>query len=714
MRLKPILLAFLSALGVGLGAATAVAETRDFIAPSVRDVRLDWCRHFGTQCGQPAADLFCREMGYQAASQFAPDPNVGARGIVTLVFGDGALCRAPTCSGFRSITCTRPDAVEAAPPPAAVVAPAPPPAAESPGPAQATPQVTARPSAQPVVTPAPRSRPTTLSPTTDTLTPAWPKTTVPAASALYPAGAELYHCARADCEFALTHDLDIDPASASQSVGFLWFVSQVEGATGARWQIAREPFPPFSGGAEDLTPDGLVAFAAADGDGGRFSVDFRELATALSGPAPDSFYVRILPLTGAGAIAGQPSNVIRVFYGDEPPPPEPITIHDTRPEPLFTTRVVSFTPPTFYNPNRWGCVVVKENAGLPPLIRSAYPVGREICPRTYRGEGSGITSFGDFVEWAANGITDAWDWLGQTYGELKQLAVTIVLDYSGFGLQCKFAAGLAEDAGANPDGLCRKAAEIAVNTGMVALGLPPSIPSYNELVDRGVEHAVDLAADAFEEQTGVPCIGPCEQALRAGFGEVGNRLKTSGYQPGCVGESEAHKHGREPLCLPPGIVAKPAVGAIDTPPLAVVEVTRRADRPPPASQLHPSCELNVGLTFHNRFPGGSVSGPTPSDRMEVAAQDISGSLYGGHTETLSIHTPQGATRTVPVIFGPKLKFVFPWTRQLWSWSQIPSRDEQGPMGPDWFTLALGATARVTAHSNCASVSSMMEAKLPDR
>ncbi len=87
-------------------------QTQTFVAPSVRGVRLDWCAHFGRDCGKPAADLFCREMQFDQATNFAIEPNVGARGVPTLVFGDGALCQAPQCSGFRSITCAKTAVVE--------------------------------------------------------------------------------------------------------------------------------------------------------------------------------------------------------------------------------------------------------------------------------------------------------------------------------------------------------------------------------------------------------------------------------------------------------------------------------------------------------------------------------------------------------------------------------------------------------------------------
>ena len=92
---------------VMLPTSLAHADQR-FPAPEVRGVRLDWCAHFGTDCGKVAADLFCKENGFGAAKQFAIDENIGRQGIATLVFGDGRLCQGPTCSGFRFVTCSKP------------------------------------------------------------------------------------------------------------------------------------------------------------------------------------------------------------------------------------------------------------------------------------------------------------------------------------------------------------------------------------------------------------------------------------------------------------------------------------------------------------------------------------------------------------------------------------------------------------------------------
>lgn len=122
----------------GTAALAQQTQTQMFAPPMIRGVVLDWCRHFGRDCGKPAADLFCREQQFDQASSFSIDQSAGERGIPTLVFGDGALCQGPQCSGFRQITCTRAVAAQPRVPPT-IAAPPPPPLVRQP-PAAIVPQ----------------------------------------------------------------------------------------------------------------------------------------------------------------------------------------------------------------------------------------------------------------------------------------------------------------------------------------------------------------------------------------------------------------------------------------------------------------------------------------------------------------------------------------------------------------------------------------------
>ena len=107
MRKKTIIFALSAVCVFLISVGNTFAQSREFKFPQVRGVHLNFCKHNGRQCGKPAADLFCREMRYSRAVFFTPDTRMGARGIQTLIFGDGMLCNGPHCQGFASIVCIR-------------------------------------------------------------------------------------------------------------------------------------------------------------------------------------------------------------------------------------------------------------------------------------------------------------------------------------------------------------------------------------------------------------------------------------------------------------------------------------------------------------------------------------------------------------------------------------------------------------------------------
>ncbi|HSG95183.1 MAG TPA: hypothetical protein VLA28_06660, partial [Afifellaceae bacterium] len=297
-RLMPVLLAgLLHALP-----AHAQQRTQDFVNPTVKGIRLDFCRNWGRACGQPAADLFCREMGLERAVFWQPaPPGIGIRPLAnrTLVFGDGRICEGPTCAGFAIIRCAKRLAVPPPAPPQFVVPqqPATPPPQPVKPPAKPVEQarpVTPKPPDKPVRTvtpkpavtavsrpPATRPKPRPQPPSADIarlpsvpadLTPVAPGRspvfTIPGFSEElvlvnwmnvltlvkdYPDGASLFQCAVSDCGVTIAADLEIDPAAENQSETFNWSVVNVPYGGGALWQVSYFPFPPFAkGGKDDL------------------------------------------------------------------------------------------------------------------------------------------------------------------------------------------------------------------------------------------------------------------------------------------------------------------------------------------------------------------------------------------------------------------------------------------------------------------------------
>jgi len=62
--------------------------------------RVDVCDHFGTACGQPAADDYCRVMGFQRASSWEPE-----HASPTKVLNLGKVCTGDPCTGFKFVVC---------------------------------------------------------------------------------------------------------------------------------------------------------------------------------------------------------------------------------------------------------------------------------------------------------------------------------------------------------------------------------------------------------------------------------------------------------------------------------------------------------------------------------------------------------------------------------------------------------------------------------
>jgi hypothetical protein len=106
MRLK--FMVALPALMLLAGAAQAVEQ--DFVKPKVGIFRLDWCKVWGGQCGQPAADKFCQTKGFVHSTNFEEAVDIGAA-TPTVVIDTGQQCGDPSCDGFTFITCEKPNVV---------------------------------------------------------------------------------------------------------------------------------------------------------------------------------------------------------------------------------------------------------------------------------------------------------------------------------------------------------------------------------------------------------------------------------------------------------------------------------------------------------------------------------------------------------------------------------------------------------------------------
>ncbi len=464
-------------------AADAQVRTQQFFNPTIRDFRLDFCRNWGAQCGQPAADLFCLEKGFERAVFWQPSGPAGTR---TLVFGDGRLCSGPQCSSFSVIHCAS-GQPQPPPPQPTIAAPAPPAATPTVAvpvmPATQPPLSVARPIRPEFLAPLPRLRPergggvitAPASPVTAAAPAFTGLFTIPGFSAErvslnwfrdlelvrdYPQGASLFKCAVADCGVANAADLEVDPRASDQSVRFNWSVQRVPHAGAALWQVGYFPFPAFgNGSADDLDPRGLVFSGRSNGDKGFFAVDFRDLSGRLPpGAGAAIFHVRILPVSaiGLGRVVGRPSNVMRVYYGADPPQPPPLQ--------FYTPEIVAEAPP-----------VRLVGVEFRPHKSIDWPRGC-VEWEDYRA-----SQQKNFFEKVAGAFTGMWNFAAEAY----QWAKDRVVDIAG---RLTF--------GVIPD----QVLSFALDSALASVGIPPDIPNLDELMSGGLDHlAAEMAGVAVSQ-----------------------------------------------------------------------------------------------------------------------------------------------------------------------------------------------------------------------
>jgi hypothetical protein len=434
-------MAWLVPAALFFAASPAHAEDQTFPNPAVKGYRLDYCKHWGSECGKPAADLFCHEQGFEEATKWTIDPDIGAK-TPTLVFGDGRLCAENICDGFRVVQCTRRGF---APKPALTL---------KPGVIQ---QITPKP-AEPA---GPAHAPVTLTPHPEQAKP--PAKSGPAlatdgavssdAQIFLPAemvggAARITHCLRSDCEFQVNNDFEVDPAAKFQAAGFKGYVKDVKGAGAARYELSTYPI----GGALNFKLKDTVASGEIK-DGGYFSFDFKAIVAAL-GRTPGSFYVRVVALDKpGGSQVGAPSNVIRIFYTETPEPAPQIKLPSDvllSVVPGPNLQLVSFEYQGYKYVNRW-------------------PPGCQDVPRD-TGTG-GLSAVGGALEKAFGAASELYDSLKST---VIDIADTLTL-------------------GAIP----RSVWSVALNTALIAAGIPPDIPNLNNLMSQGAGYfASEMAQQA--------------------------------------------------------------------------------------------------------------------------------------------------------------------------------------------------------------------------
>lgn len=447
---------------------------------------------------------------------------------------------------------------------------------------------------------------------------------------------------------------------------FMW-KTDAPAATQGRWEIAAQPFP-------DSASQSVAVLASGDAGSpgiGRFSILLKNLPSrptstltptptptpshgiGQKNPAslvklPPRYYVRVIPMAG-GRPAGTPSNsVILDLHPSKQAPTNPVIT--LQPADTYTLEILGFEP---VRPASlpWGCVVMSQGdwgklkkttlGALHEIYPDPTGVGVSVCAKTYKGIGepAWYESLWDFA-------SSATDWAASTYAKIKENAV-------------KFVAGAIN---ALPGNLCNSDCEkglmAGLNAGLVALGMPPELPSLDELSGQGMNYLVDLTLS----QAGIECDQACQDAIRGGIEQMtreAGQSTVASYQNAAL----AHNNGREPLFLIPGIATKPAPGSANRPAKVVLRIARKAGTESLSAKMLNNYRLNLSFEAVNTTQVGKTlwrttntcyrdTGSFPCDEVPIKiTEPLRAALFRPIDVPMPALTP-GRSIDVPFLLTP--------------------------------------------------------------
>lgn len=212
---------------------------------------------------------------------------------------------------------------------------------------------------------------------------------------------------------------------------------------------------------------------------------------------PTSFFVRAVALDAQGAPVGYASPAIEVSWGPQQgggtiqfvkPPEPPPAVHPA-------VRIAEYVP-IRWSGNSYLMLCVRDVPGF--TKGTVY----DFTPRPKSGFDKFLDSWGGLLGFMAQ----VYSWVAETYNGVRN------------GILDGIAAVVSQidsDLGA----IARAAAEAALTTGMTALGIPPTLPSMDELAGMGTDY---LAATLADQVPGLP-----PEAAKAAVDKMAAEMKNS-------------------------------------------------------------------------------------------------------------------------------------------------------------------------------------------
>ena len=407
--------------------------------------------------------------------------------------------------------------------------------------------------------------------------------------------------------------------------------------------------------------------------------NFNPCSQNVSAEGITTYFVRLLPVTN-GQPAGAPSNTVKITYDPNGEIKISIPVIPVPDKTYYDVKILNFTGVHVPEQKYQFCVVVVENKSPQGSAWAGFAPGTVLCPEKDQG-GSG-----NFLDDLSNAVEDAFNFISGLYNKLSDWVTDLVDKLNPLCIQAKLASQ-AVDFGQNEvKDACHFIAVAAVTAAKTYVGLPPSLPNFDQLTEIGKENLVELAAQELEDK-GIPCPEECKNVIRKGIDYSLEQLKKSASNSSCT--SEVEDAGYKKLCLPSYIITKPDPRGQPAPAVVQVQVTRRpnttgADFPEPKS-----CNVSIKVSAQNDSHIGQLYGSDAGFQWNGAP--IAGNLFDGTSAFPNLQP--GESTVIPIILEP-----YPFW--LAGHKQFVQQGWEPEHFDDWYLLYQGALANINANGAC--------------
>lgn len=226
------------------------------------------------------------------------------------------------------------------------------------------------------------------------------------------------------------------------------------------------------------------------------------------------YYVRLVPLDATGNIAGAPSTAVEVVYEPNPPEQQPIKFASTETVTCQSpqARIKGYEPIRSRRTDSqyWFLVISPP----PDMIASVF--GWKVGDHLFLPPKEDSKDFWDYVGDAIGGVIDfvanVVNLISAAWNEIKGAVVGAFVNFlKGIQIGC-------------PE-WCETGLKMGLDAGLVAIGIPPNIPNFNELQNMGADYLAETIAAEVLAASPIPL--PKEElkkAAKAALTEMTNQV----------------------------------------------------------------------------------------------------------------------------------------------------------------------------------------------